>query len=229
MAFLPFKNDIFISYARLNDEIPPGRQKGWVTEFVERLKFELSQWFERQEDLKIWRDKEELGDSTFFNNEIKETIENSGVFIAFTSTGYLSERSYCPREIDCFYEKVKTDGYTLKINNRSRLINVLLQNIDPEDWLDEMEGTNGFRFHDATKKGQIGHLLEPDTEPFKKQMRKLVDEIVLTLRAFKTVAELPSNDEPERPAGYFKVFLAYTEGSLREKRDRLAKELEQKG
>ncbi len=229
MAFLPFKNDIFISYAWLNDEVPPGSEKGWVTEFVERLCYELSQRFERKGEIKIWRDKEELGDSTFFNDEIKETIENSGIFIALTSRGYLSDESYCPKEISCFYEKVKTDSYSLKISNRSRLINVLLQNIAPEEWLDEMQGTSGFRFHDATRKDQISHLLEPDTEPYKKQMTKLVDELEMTLRTFKTVTDLPPRDEPKRPSGFFKVFLAYTEGSLSAKRERLAKELQQSG
>lgn len=229
MAFLPFKNDIFISYAWLNDEVPPGKPKGWVTEFVERLGYELSQRFERKGEIKIWRDKEELGDSTFFNDEIKETIENSGIFIALTSRGYLSDESYCAKEITCFHEKVKTDSYTLKISNRSRLVNVLLQNIDPEEWLPEMQGMNGFRFHDATRNDQIGHLLQPDTDPYKTEMTKLVDELETTLRTFKTVAELPPRDEPKRASGFFKVFLAYTEGSLSAKRERLAKELQQSG
>ena len=229
MAFLPFKNDIFISYAWLNDEVPPGSEKGWVTEFVERLGYELSQRFERKGEIKIWRDKEELGDSTFFNDEIKETIENSAIFIALTSRGYLSDESYCAKEISCFYEVAKSGPYTLKISNRSRLINVLLQNIQPDDWLDEMQGTNGFHFHDATQKGQTGQPFEPDSEPYKKQMRKLVDELEMTLRTFKTVTELPPRDEPKRSSGFFKVFLAYTEGSLSAKRERLAKELQQSG
>jgi len=229
MAFLPFKNDIFISYAWLNDEVPPGKPKGWVTEFVERLAYELSQRFERKGEIKIWRDKEELGDSTFFNDEIKESIENSAVFIALTSRGYLSDESYCAKEISCFYEKVQTDSYNLKISNRSRLVNVLLQNIDPEEWVPEMQGMNGFRFHDGTRKDQIGHLLQPDTEPFKTEMTKLVDELETTLRTFKTVTELPPRDELKRPSGFFKVFLAYTEGSLSAKRERLAKELQQSG
>lgn len=229
MAFLPFKNDIFISYAWLNDEIPPGCQKGWVTEFVERLEYELSQRFERKGEIKIWRDKEELGDSTFFNDEIKQTIENSAIFIALTSRGYLSDESYCSKEITCFYEKVKNDRYTLKISNRSRLINVLIQNIKPKGWFDEMQGTNGFHFHDATQGDETGQPFEPDSTPFKKQMRKLVDELEMTLRTFKTVIELPPREEPKPAPGYFKVFLAYTEGSLSTKRERLAKELEQHG
>lgn len=229
MAFLPFKNDIFISYAWLNDELPPGKPKGWVTEFVERLAYELSQRFERKGEIKIWRDKEELGNSTFFNDEIKQSIENSAIFIALTSRGYLSDESYCAREISCFYEKVQTDSYTLKISNRSRLVNVLLQNIDPEKWFPEMQGMNGFRFHDGTRKDQIGHLYQPDSEPFKSEMTKLVDELEMTLRTFKTVTELPPRDEPKRPSGFFKVFLGYTEGSLSAKRERLAKELQQSG
>ena len=228
VAFLPFKNDIFISYAWLNDEVPPGHQKGWVTEFVERLAYELSQRFERRGEIKIWRDKEELGDSTFFNDEIKQTIENSGIFIALTSRGYLSDESYCAKEITCFHEKVQTDSYSLKISNRSRLVNVLLQNIDPEEWLPEMQGMNGFRFHDATRKDQIGHLFQPGTELYKSEMTKLVDELEITLRTFKTVTEIP-REEPKRAPGFFKVFLAYTEGSLSAKRERLAKELQQSG
>src|SRR5258708_8922055 len=97
MAFLShFANDIFISYARLKDENRPGRSQGWVTAFREKLEYEIEQRFERKGDVKIWRDKEEMGGSTLFNEALKESINGSGIFVAINSRGYLSKESYCP-------------------------------------------------------------------------------------------------------------------------------------
>jgi len=228
MAFLShFANDIFISYARLNDEKPPDREKGWVTVFREKLEYEVSQRFERPGDIKIWRDKEEIGGSTFFNDALKENISNSGIFLALTSRGYLSKESYCPNELSWFYQKSKAESYGLKIGARSRLVNVLLQNISPDEWLPEMEGMGGFPFHNATRPDQIGHLSQPGDPFYEAQIVKLADELETTLRTFKTLAEVP--ETPERKPGFFKVFLAYTEGALSGTRDRVAEELQQKG
>jgi hypothetical protein len=230
MAFLShFENDIFISYAHLNDEKPPGKEKGWVTVFREKLEYELSQRFERVGDIKIWRDKEEIGGSTFFNDAIKESINKSGLFIAITSPGYLSKESYCPNELSWFYQKAQAESYGLKIGKRSRILNVLIDNIPPEKWLPEMEGTEGIPFHDASRKGQMSHILQPNHPLYEAQIIKLADELTTTLRTFKTRMGVPPAEPAKRPQGYFKVFLAHTEGALTDTRDRVSEELVSKG
>jgi len=230
MAFLPnFENDIFISYARLNDETPPGGDKGWVTLFREKLEFELSQRFERRGDVKIWRDKEEIGGSTFFNDAIKQSIDKSGIFVALTSRGYLSKESYCHDELIWFYQKVKAEPCGLKVGTRSRLINVLLQNIPPKEWFPEMEGMGGVPFHDARQDTQFGRPLRPNDQAYEDQIVKLADELETTLRTFKTLTEVTTSVAQSARSKNLKVFLAYAEGPLRDTRDRVAEELRSKG
>ncbi len=229
MAFLPFKNEIFLGYAQVNDRVPPDSNEGWVTRFLKDLDYELSQRFARPGDIKIWRDKEELGGNTTFNDEIKENINQSGLFLALTSLGYLSPESYCHKELSWFYNKARKEPYGLKIENRSRIINVLLENIDPGGWLPEMKDMSGFSFHDATQRGQISHRLQPGTELYKKRMEALVDHLVLTLNLFKSHTQAKPLNPPQQNPGAFKIFLAHTEGSLTVKRDRYAQELQRKG
>ncbi len=234
MAYLSsFKNDIFISYARIDDRKPPDpdKDKGWVTLFHEHLEFELSQRFGRVGVIKIWRDTREIGGSTYFDEAIQNHINRSGLFLALTSTGYLNSESYCSKELEWFYRHAEADAYGLKLETNSRLFNILLNNIPPKEWPPEFAGTSGLKFHDAQGPNQTGRPSDQKHKLFKKQLRKLVDEIEATLKDFKKVIEsVPPIPEVATPTdNSFTIFLAHAEGALRYTRKRVVEELRQSG
>jgi hypothetical protein len=218
MAYLShFKYDIFISYARLNNKIPPGENEGWVTRFHRELEYALSQRSERDGDIMIWRDTERMDDSVLFGKEIPESINESGIFLALTSTAFLTPRGYCHKELTWFHEKAQSETYGLAVNNRPRIINVLLQNIVPEKWLSELPEASGFHFNDKEGTDDEGQFSNPDSELFEGQLRKLVDALTRTLRTLKALTDTtPRFPTPARKYD-FTLFLAHTEGDLRDK------------
>ncbi len=234
MAYLSsFEYDIFISYARVDDQKPPGKDKGWITLFHEYLEIELSKRFGRVGVVKIWRDTREIGGSTFFDEAIETGINKSGLFLALTSRGYFNPESYCLKELKSFHNKARADAFGLKIDARSRLFNILLYNILPDDWPVEMAGTSGLPFHDAQRKDQVGLPSHQDGELFERQLRQLVDEIQATLEALKKIVEpKPPVPDPNRITpedNPFSIFLAHAEGDLRGTRRRVVEELRQNG
>jgi hypothetical protein len=225
MAYLsPFENDIFISYARVDDEAPPDGGRRWVTYFEEQLSFRLRREFVRAGSVTIWRDKREVAGNDYFDKAIQESINSSALFLALISNGYLEQQSYCHKELDWFSRKAQSDRYGLTINHCSRIFNVRLQNIPPADWPEPLAGMEGFKFHDDRRVSQP----LPPGDIFNAQIDELFSELVLTLRAFKPLVEqrLKERQAAETPAaGSQTVFMAHAEGPLRTHRRRAIEEL----
>ena len=74
MAYVKgFEHDIFISYARMDDLPPPGKEKGWVSWLFDYLEFSLSR---RLGDIEIWRAVGEVQGTQRFDQIIEEAIDS---------------------------------------------------------------------------------------------------------------------------------------------------------
>lgn len=57
MAFVPgYDNDIFVSYAHVDNVPLPGAEEGWVSTLMRGLKTRLAQLLGRSGDFVVWRD-----------------------------------------------------------------------------------------------------------------------------------------------------------------------------
>ena len=96
-AFIPgFEYDIFISYAHVDNLAVEGEMK-WVEQFHKQLEIALAKRIGRVGLVKIWRDKRLEGDQ-LFDETIQKNIDNSALFLALTSNGYLAS-DYCKDEL----------------------------------------------------------------------------------------------------------------------------------
>ena len=155
MAYLPeFETDIFISYARVDNKMVDPREEGWVARFVKHLEIELNQMTGRIGDVKLWWDPT-LDDNQLFDDTIQNRINRSALFVSLTSKGYLKSE-YCRKELRWFRENAEKHKWGLKVGERLRVINVMLNNIPPSQWLDEFQGAIGSKFHDAEREEEIG-------------------------------------------------------------------------
>jgi len=222
MSYLKdFQHDIFISYAHV-DNAAPGGKRGWVAHFEESLTVTLSKRFGRLGEVVVWRDLT-LGGNEIFDRSIHERERRSAVFLALTSAGYFRSESYCLKELRWFCESAGTDRYGLAVGqNRCRIFNILLNNIDSSKWPEPLQGASGYQFHDAKRKEQIGYPLAPETKAFDKALKALVEDIAVTLEAMKQPPPPPSPPS-------FTVFLADTSDGLASVRGRAARELRDKG
>lgn len=240
MSYLgpPFEHDIIISYSHVNNRKRLGKKTGWVDDFEEDLMNELSELVGRSDSIKIWRDKHELDSNQEIDEEIQNRIGDTALFLALTSRGYVRQDSYCRKELEWYCDRMKQDVYGRKIGTRSRIFNILLNNIKREEWPDEYCGY-GLQFHDET---EFGHPLNRNDLTYSQQLRKLAEEIFETFLAFskllldnsaaKVLEE--TNAEPESPSHTYEgvtVFLASTvDDSLHyDVKQPLQNALEQKG
>jgi hypothetical protein len=243
------KNDVFLSYAHVDNISEDESEKGWVERFERALRVRLLKLF--GEDVSIWQDARKLGRAQDFDDEIKDALDGSRVLVALISNRYLKS-DYCKLEIDTFDERVgdRTAGRRIP-----RVFPVLLYNIAPEKWPAACQGKSGFKFHDAEDDDPYAFPLEPGSKPFERALRELVKELHRSLNQLQevesaqeeqgahasaaSVAPTPSASAPAQPpsgsesqaadAADFNVFLATPADDLRSIWGQLAASLRREG
>lgn len=233
MAYLSpkFENDIFLSYARV-DNLCALEESGWVDTFKKVLETELSKLLGRLGVIKIWMDVRHLDSNQYFDDEIRNQIRGSGVFLALTSRGYLHPECYCRNELAEFYQYAQQAPETLRIGTRCRIINALLYNIHHTEWPVEYKGLGASRLYDDTHT-DLGDPSSIEGELFESQVKELARELYKLLDEFKKTFTKPPPPPPPRPPDPPKVeprvFLADTTESLSELRSSIINTLKKEG
>lgn len=232
MALIPgYEYDIFISYAHLDNATFPGQSDGWIEQFYENLNLMLAKRFGRMDVVKIWWDSKKLDGSVLFDDSIAAGIEKSAIMICLNSSSYAASE-YCAKELSLFHNKIQQDSIGPKVGHRSRIVHVLLNNINFEQWPKELSGTSGFPFHDAKESTDFGDALETTSPNFRNQMRDLRDAIWEMLTDFpKDVAISKTMEEIEavQQDDAFTVYLADVADTLRTAKKRIGSELNKRG
>jgi hypothetical protein len=195
----------------------------WVDQFHESLE----NWLCKRRGLSgltVWRDPA-LDGNTVFDAAIENRIKSSALFIALHSRNY-PKSDYCRKELAAFYKHNRDRPAGLVVGERSRIFNVLLNNISYPEWLPDFERTSGFPMHDAHTEADFGDFTSPSDERFQQQLRKIVDAADATLKELARLApvSVPQPVEEERIA----VFVADVPDSLQAQRDRLIAEISPK-
>lgn len=101
MAFVDgYENDIFVSYAHVDDQAPPGAQEGWVTTFMDGLKVLLAMQLGRADSISMWWDCG-LARHVPVSGEITQGVQTAAVLLVFLSEGYLAS-DWCGKESSGF-------------------------------------------------------------------------------------------------------------------------------
>ena len=123
-----FEQNLFISYAHIDDQpLTPG-EKGWITRFHATLKAILSMRMGRE--AKIWRD-DKLQGNDVFSNEIVARFKQSAVLVSIVTSRYLNSE-WCTREASEFCQSAQQTG-GLVVGNKSRVFKVIKTPVDTQE------------------------------------------------------------------------------------------------
>ncbi|MDC6353589.1 MULTISPECIES: toll/interleukin-1 receptor domain-containing protein [unclassified Robiginitalea] len=242
MAYVPgYEYDIFISYAHVDNICFPDQEDGWIKQFYQNLNLMLARQFGRMDSVKIWWDTKKLDGSVLFDDSIADGIRKSAIIICLDSPGY-NASDYCKQELGTFRDSASADKLGLKVGDQSRILHVLLNNIPHEKWLEPLNGTTGFPFHDAETADDFGETVETTSPKFKAQMRHVKNAVARLLEAMKTRCEAPAKlasqttklaaDPAQAETGdddAFTIFMSEVPDTLRSPRKRLIAELGKRG
>ena len=225
-------NDLFISYAHIDDLPISEDQKGWISEFHRVLQNRLAQLM--GEKPKIWRDQK-LSGSDIFDNEIVDQFKNTKLMVSVLSPRYIKSE-WCNKEIKEFYRNAeRSSGVALA--GKSRVLKVVKTPYDPQDVHPELKqvfgSVLGFNFYDFDN--DSGKVVEYN-EAFGKEARQnyftriydLAYEICEILK--KSDGKRSGLSETTLPKqGAKTVYLATTTADRNEDRENIARDLRERG
>lgn len=216
-----YKQDIFISYAHIDDTPLMDGEKGWVSEFHKSLEALVKQIL--GEDLNIWRDPKLQGND-YFSDRLVQTVPEAAVLVSIISPRYLKSE-WCLRELECF----ANESGSVPINNKSRIFKVVKTQIERNQEpfpLDQLLGYEFFQVDEASGK-PIEFRTEFGPEAKQRYLAKLYDlayEIADTLKRLTTTGTQSNDAIDKKP-----VYLAETSSDLNEQRECVKAELRQLG
>jgi hypothetical protein len=224
---MKYENEIFISYAHIDNEPLAEGQTGWVQLLDERLRKRLAQLL--GEPAKIWRDRKLQGNDEF-SEILVEKVSKVALLVSIISPRYLKS-DWCLREINEFCRNAALQG-GLTLNGKSRVFKVAKSFTPRGGHPLPVQGLLGYDFYEYDEMSGRAREFSPDIDPNRdaRYWEKLED---LAWDIKQQIERLRSDDEPAAPASGDlsapAVYLAETTYDLSEQRDKIKRELTQHG
>jgi hypothetical protein len=93
-------DDVFVSYARVDDQPEEGVRDGWVTALVKSLHRGLAREIGRPDAFSVFMDHQ-LSANTLLSEELRRRVRGAAVLLVVLSKGYLASE-WCGRELQAF-------------------------------------------------------------------------------------------------------------------------------
>lgn len=219
-------NDVFISYARLdNQELKKGKG-GWITIFHHFLGVLLSEKLGRK--AKIWRD-DKLHGNDEFGKEITEVISKTKVLIVVISPSYMNSE-WCKKELGEFLKAAGSNG-GCHTGNKSRIFKVVKNYVPHENHPDKIRGFLGYEFFQRDEYSGWPEFRPEEGAPFQQDWIKKVDDLASDIGKLIEALDQPDAVGIEYPGNPPEktVYLAETTYDLNHERDNILRDLKQQG
>src|SRR5262245_18639286 len=219
---MEFENDVFVSYAHIDDQALTEGQPGWISSLHRALQVRLEQLLGKE--AKIWRDLKLQGNDVF-SDRLIDSLPKVGVLVSVLSPRYVKSE-WCQRELNEFVKaSVKTGG--LRIADKLRVFKVVKTPIPREQQPTELQATLGYEFftteRDSGRQRELGPMSPPDAQSL--YWVKL-DDLAHDIADLLNVLAGQISGSPSAPAASKgTVYLAETSSDLRERRDAVRREL----
>ncbi len=208
-------SDVFISYACLDNQPLAEGEPGWVTRLHDTLSIRLGQLLGRRP--RVWRDpKADQEDA--WHDGLDERLESVRTLVPIISPPYL-QTTACQRELHSYGERT---------SDSRRLIQVVKTPAEEDDFSSEtrtlLERTPRIEFFELDGTGHYQHFDASLGEDLRRRFLHGVYDLAYEIsQRVKSGTDSPKN-LPEKT-----VFLAETTHDLRDARDRIKRELQERG
>jgi hypothetical protein len=208
---LGFDNDIFISYAQL-DDVPVGDSaEGFVSQLHKDVSIRLAQIL--GQSVRIWQDRKLQGEEGY-SELTRAALERTALLLVVVSPGYLSSE-FCLRELKTF---VQAAG-SLRVVGRSRVLWLANSPLPVDSLPDILRSTAGYKFYQMTDAGQRPRELS------RVQYRDILEDLCYDIK--RSLVLRATGKDPEQDSAT--VYLAETSSDVVGVRGQLLQELVARG
>lgn len=222
-----FENQVFISYAHIDNARFTEIENGWIDLLHEALDWRLPQLMGAP--VKIWRDRK-LGGNDVFDGTIHTELSRSATLLTVVSPRYFLSQS-CREELDGFFQAAEQNG-GVRRGDKHRVFKVMKTYVPLEEHPAELREMLGYEFYAIDQASgrfreydnEIGPRGEKDKR-YWDRLEDLAQDICLLL---KRMGQGQETTLPERIGGAT-IYLAETSSDLSDERDKVKRELQQYG
>jgi hypothetical protein len=144
MSFLrEFENDIFISYAHIDNQPLAEGQKGWITSFHQALEIRLSQLLGAEPG--FWRDESNLRGNDYLHDTMASSIPRVAILITVLTPRFVRS-DWCLKEVGEFYRLAEQTG-GMSVEGKSRIFKIVKTPVAPELHPLGMKQLLGYEFY----------------------------------------------------------------------------------
>lgn len=141
---MPFANDVFISYAHIDNQPVGTEPEGWISLLHKGLEIRLAQL--RGDRPKIWRDPKLQGND-YFGDTILDQFPEVAVLLSVLSPRYLKSE-WCIRELEHFAQAAEASGGVRLSDNKARIFKVIKTFVPYDSHPPELEPLLGYEFYE---------------------------------------------------------------------------------
>ncbi len=226
---MTFEDDVFVSYAHIDEECPVPGQPGWVTALHDWLRVRLAQLLGK--DAKIWRDPQLEGNQIIIQS-ICNRLPRVAVFVSVLSPRYIKSDS-CRTELDTFVTVSGISGGAA-VADLVRVFKVVKTPVRRELEPAVLQPLRGYDFYtiepQSGRMRELGPMSPPDV---RQQYYSKLDDLAYDIAHVLAVLERESEEieplERSEPRQRGAVYLAETSYDLQDRRDSIRRELESRG
>lgn len=206
--------EIFVSYARIDNEPLPGLDKGWVTTLITRLQNLLAQKLDSYRAYSLWMDYDSR-DNQSVTPSIIEKLESSAILLLILSPSYI-ESKWCREELSAFLSKVG--------NASGRIFIVERNNVERPTPISDLVA---YKFWIRDDDGKLHTLGTPKAKTEEIEYYQILDDLANDL-SYK-IKSLREQAIPTTSAFSHNIFLAAVSEDLDKQRNEVKRYLEQQG
>ena len=224
-----FETDIFISYAAVDNQSFSKDQEGWVSYLRHFLEIRLEQL--RGKKARILLPDPKLQENEYIDDAIVAQLSQVGLLIPVLSPSYV-QSPCCLQELQTFCDSARQTVGIRVAGDQERIFQVIKTPIPSEQQPPELQilKNDDYRFYEIDQVGKLHEFNEVFGSDWKKKccakLQDLAYDIYEMLKIFQQqeVEEVSHN----KPTG-IRIYLAETTYELREARDKIRRELQQRG
>ena len=225
------RSDIYINGAQLDDQPMEAGKPGWLTEFSRHLALRLEQL--RGEKVSVYTCPKPPGEAPV-GEPVLASLPEAKTMISVLSPPFIRSGA-CRQEMETFWSVAERDG-TLRLGPRTRLFKVLKTPVPerdfPSPWRHYLPSLPGFDFFEEDSvTGRIREFQESfGGESRHRYFERVYDLAWEVNQLLKDWGSASSTDRRAAPRTSGRtVFLAATSSDLRGERDRIRRELQERG
>lgn len=229
MALLrDFEEDIFISYAHIDNQPLVEGQRGWISLFHQALETRLAQLL--GDPPGFWRDESKLRGNDYFDDAIVLRLPKIGVLVTVLTPRY-AKSDWCLREVQEFYKGAQQTGGA-RLDDKARIFKVVKTPVPLDRHPPELQGLLGYEFYKIDpitgKPHEFIFTSGPNADQsYWDKLEDLAYDIFEILELLKGTKEGSSKSALVPPGTT--IYLAETTFDLNDERDKIRRDLHQRG